>query len=248
MFSARVVDVNEAEAPILERMLEDAHGASAAQKYATFQTAVHAGSSTLIDVYFDIHSDCDHLEQDKIKIIDEMVREPSKLSKPLHTYQALTKHIDVNDGHFDKQSASFDQLVWRMYAAQPTDEVAQVGARLMAEFLRHKLLRDMQYAPDFSFLTSGENGGALWKEFKSVALKDSVKVIQNALVDYVSKEGPTLPLNRAAGMLPILAEDAKPQTSALWTQKISDFRITTGYSMQHGDVHKASPVFETLSL
>lgn len=248
MNTAMYIEVKEEDAEILDQMLSDSNGATDAQKYSTFLAAAQKGSESLIGLYVGIHDTCDHLEQDKIKIIEDLVRDPKSFDSPLKSLDALTKHIDLTDGHFEKQSASFDKLVWKMYSEQSTHEVAQVGSRLMAEFLRAKLLQDPQYAPDFSFLNAAQKQDDLGKGFKEASLRDSVKVIQNYLVDYVASEGPSLPLNRGAAMLPVLASDVKPQTAVLWEQKITDFKETSGYSLKHGEVLKTSPVYEPTSM
>lgn len=247
MFHSMDIELSENELPLFEQMMDDANGKSDAQKYATFLKIVQTGNRDLIDVYFDIHEDCGHIAHDKVRIISDLVSAPQNFSAPAKSFVALSKHIDMTDGYFGKQSHAFDTMLWRMYAAQPSADVVKVATTLMADYLRYRLLQDMSYKPDFSFLETDLKSNGLSAEMKGVSLKDSVVAIQNALVDYVANEGPNLPLNRGAAMLPILSQDAKAQTSALWTKKITDFKAVTGFHPVKGDVVIATPVFEPAS-
>jgi hypothetical protein len=244
MFSAAYLEVEENEIPVLEEILKDAGGASHSKKYATFLQASKIGSAGLIDLYFEIHGDCDHLDEDKVSIIGDLVKTPQDFSDITKTFESLLKHVDMVDGYFSKQSHSFDTMLWGMYAKKPSQEVVKIATTLMADYLRDRILQDNHYKPDFSFLLNHLNTDGLAAEMNKVSQKDSVLMIQHALVDYVAKEGPNLPLNRGAAMLPVLSSDVKPEVAALWTHKMTDVTVSTKYSIKHGDIAVASPVFE----
>lgn len=243
MFSMSTAEISRDELPVFEQMMQDANGAPASQKYATFLKAAQMGSASLVGVYFDIHESCDHIASDKIRVIEDLVKTPQAFSAPLKTYDALQKHIDMTDGYFGKQSHAFDTMLWNMYAQSPSYEAAKVAATMMADYMRYRILQDTKYKPDFSFLRGDLGTDGLSAEMDKVSKKDSVLTIQHALVDYVANEGPNLPLNRGAAMLPILASDVSAETSSIWSQKMTDFRLRRFEGLT-AEIVKVQPIFE----
>lgn len=214
-------------------------------KFAGFMKAAKTGDMAALDTYLFVHAGCEkiHLGDDKQKLLNALFDAPQDFAKPLPVFHKMASSMSLDD-FFEKQGPSFEQKIWSAYAAQPTPDVAQMAGVMMADYLRFKILRDFTFEPSLTILNDELTcAKSLTQESQDITLRNAVLAVQNALVDVVQSDGAVTPLHRGVGMLPILKGDVPSHVAKIWTEKMTDFKVSQGYSVQQGDIIKVSPVY-----
>ena len=171
------------------------------------------------------------------QLIEELVRVPQDYRDKDVILNIIMDHgFDFTKFYIDQD---IDQL-WTLWARNPAQNTAKFSAMLISEALRaHQMRHDTPYELPFErFLESPDS---LKTHHNSQRNKEAILVTQNALVDFVSEEGPRLPVNRGAAFLHLMGRE---DMSALWTRKMAGIERRSQYSLTQGDVYSFAPRFD----
>ena len=120
-----------------------------------------------------------------------------------------------------------------------SEDAAESLGMIMAEYIKYRMSTDPAgYKLDLNKLLPQMDADISAKARETIL--NSIQTVQHQLVEYVAREGNSLPLNRGAGLLSV-GQDLPG--SELWTKKIEDFSVRTRESLTAGTVREYSPVF-----
>lgn len=212
--------------------------------------AVKEGCLSQLEDYCDLREGNADFSSDKRVVVEAMVRTPEECLYKKRALALLTRNnFDFQSFFLERPTLTIGALVG-MYRTDPTPETAEVAAILTSEYLRLHVLNNLEFEIDMTnvCLHAERPTGRLQQAIAQASARDSVIAVQNALVDYVRKEGPNMPMTRGAAVLSFLAKDVATEgsveTANFWTRKITGFREGARYSPQTGEKKYIKPQFD----
>ena len=218
-------------------------------KLKNFLEWMHSGFGTDLtkfNQYLERNKDEPSLAWQKMSLLQSVIAQPELFGRIKDVSDILMERMDF-EKFFKDGSASIANGVWQMCEKSPRPEVAQTGAVIIAEYLRYKVAKDPNFVSDFSgvFKNDFTYGVAITGKMRHAALRDSIVMVQNALVDAVANDKDKYVLNRGIPFLALYKEDAAPNVSRIWTQKLQDVKFASKYDIVKGDMPAtATPVFK----
>lgn len=213
------------------------------EERAAFERAKEEGDIPTLEQYFKAHEDCGHLNNDKKEIVTGLISNPKGRANALAVFEATT----ATNFDFEKlfESSMFlEGDLWNVYARESTPDTAKIGAIMMAEYIRFKVVRDGNYKFDFdSIMKTAKQPDGLSGEAHKTALQNSILAVQHALVDYVQKDANGLVAHRGAAFLSIMGSDLPKDALALTSQTMTGFNTRRLESLRAETV-KFEPVYE----
>ncbi len=198
------------------------------------------GRLSEISNHFYNHRKCDHQAGDQAILVTELIGNPSAILRKEDLVKTIFDSGFMAEEIFealDDGTTPFEKDMWNLYAADPGEDAARAGGKLMAEYIRYCIINNDKYEMPLKQLFSTAASAI----DESRRMSESVVAIQNALVDYVAIEGPTLPLNKGASMLNVF-NDA--EGAEWWTKKLVEIKRKESYSTTKGDIVSYEPVFQ----
>lgn len=214
------------------------------------EAAAQCGAIHRIDDYFARHANSRHAGIYKNHLVWSFVSNPCKYPAKDRLLDSIMRSGFDFGAFFDEKQEIKADTIFHLYRKDQQPDTAKAAGVLAAEYLRFRIVDNLAYRVDLDGMLGRTKlaDATLSDEAAFVHARNAIIAVQGALVDYVRKEGPSLPLNFGAAMLLVLEDDVRSQggsaTADLWTRKITDIRRRRLESLAHGETIKYSPVFE----